>query len=207
MARKEQATRTRQAVLAAAGEVFAERGYAGTNLSDVYGSVGVTKGGLYGHFSSKEELADAVVALEEERAAQISGEVLARTGTPLDTLIELSYRWAHEIQVNPVVRGGVWLIVERGRHEQAGAGPYRNWEALAETLLRQAQAQHILRADLDCARFAQSVIASFTGLQLVSQIVSNHQDLPRRLDDYWDITLRGTLAEGTAPLSRKESTA
>jgi AcrR family transcriptional regulator len=206
MARQERATRTREAVLAAAGEVFAERGFAGTNLSDVYGSVGVTKGGLYGHFSSKEELAAAVVALEEERASQISAEVLARTGTPLETLIELSYRWAREIRVNPVVRGGVWLIVERGRYEQSGIGPYQIWEALAETLLRQAQAQRILRADLDCARFAQSVIASFTGLQLVSQIFSNHEDLSCRLDAYWDVTLRGALAEGSAPPPRKEPT-
>jgi AcrR family transcriptional regulator len=203
MARQERAVRTREAALAAAGEVFAARGFAGTNLSDVYGSVGVTKGGLYGHFASKEDLAAAVVALEEERAAQVSAEVLSRGATPLETLVDLSYRWTREIQDNPVVRGGIWLIVERGRYEPAGASPYQSWESLAETLLRQAQAQGVLRADLDCAKLAKTVTAAFTGLQLVSQIFSNHRDLPDRLDAFWDVTLRGTLAEGVAPPAQR----
>jgi len=48
---------TRRRILDVAAEAFAERGYAGTSLSEVLKASGVTKGGFYFHFPSKEALA------------------------------------------------------------------------------------------------------------------------------------------------------
>ncbi|WP_107084581.1 TetR family transcriptional regulator [Streptomyces europaeiscabiei] len=69
MARQERALRTRRAILDAAGEVFAEHGYAGATIQDVYNRCGVTKGAFYFHFTSKVELAQAV--LDEQVSGQI----------------------------------------------------------------------------------------------------------------------------------------
>jgi AcrR family transcriptional regulator len=56
-----QGTATREALLAAARELFGERGYAETSTDDVVSRAGVTKGALYHHFSGKEALFRAVV--------------------------------------------------------------------------------------------------------------------------------------------------
>jgi AcrR family transcriptional regulator len=48
-------------LLAAALDLFVERGYAGTRLDDVARRAGVSKGTLYLYFSSKEELFKAVI--------------------------------------------------------------------------------------------------------------------------------------------------
>ena len=48
-------------LLAAALELFVERGYAATRLDEVAGRAGVSKGTLYLYFDSKEELFKAVV--------------------------------------------------------------------------------------------------------------------------------------------------
>jgi AcrR family transcriptional regulator len=48
-------------LLAAALDLFAERGYAGTRLEDVAARAGVSKGTLYLYFENKEELFKAVV--------------------------------------------------------------------------------------------------------------------------------------------------
>ncbi|HEY8120547.1 MAG TPA: TetR family transcriptional regulator, partial [Myxococcota bacterium] len=48
--------RTRQAVIDAAARLFARRGYAGTNLSDIAAEAGIKTGSLYYHFDSKEQL-------------------------------------------------------------------------------------------------------------------------------------------------------
>jgi TetR/AcrR family transcriptional regulator, cholesterol catabolism regulator len=44
-----------------AGELFAEKGFAGTSLNDIADAVGVLKGSLYHHISSKEDLLFDVV--------------------------------------------------------------------------------------------------------------------------------------------------
>src|SRR5262252_8704646 len=48
-------------LLAAALDLFVERGYAATRLDDVARRAGVSKGTVYLYFSSKEELFKAVV--------------------------------------------------------------------------------------------------------------------------------------------------
>jgi AcrR family transcriptional regulator len=48
--------RTRQRVLTEAQRLFRERGYAATSLEQIADAAEVTKGAIYGHFSSKEDL-------------------------------------------------------------------------------------------------------------------------------------------------------
>lgn len=52
---------TRARVLDAARDLFVERGYAGTSVRDIAEHLGMTKGALYYHFSSKEDLLYALV--------------------------------------------------------------------------------------------------------------------------------------------------
>jgi AcrR family transcriptional regulator len=47
---------TRGRVLGEAQRLFSERGYAATSLEQIAEAAGVTKGAIYGHFSSKEDL-------------------------------------------------------------------------------------------------------------------------------------------------------
>jgi AcrR family transcriptional regulator len=49
-------TMTRQRVLVEAQRLFRERGYAATSLEQIADAADVTKGAIYGHFSSKEDL-------------------------------------------------------------------------------------------------------------------------------------------------------
>jgi AcrR family transcriptional regulator len=55
------------AVLAAAGRVFAERGYEGATMADVARAAGFSKAGVYHYFSSKEDLLHGLLkgSLEE----------------------------------------------------------------------------------------------------------------------------------------------
>ncbi len=48
--------KTRKIIVEAAAMVFAEKGYAGTAISDITGQAGIGKGTVYGYFRGKEEL-------------------------------------------------------------------------------------------------------------------------------------------------------
>ena len=54
--RAESKERTRQRLLAEARRLFRERGYAATSLEQIADAAEVTKGAIYGHFASKEDL-------------------------------------------------------------------------------------------------------------------------------------------------------
>jgi AcrR family transcriptional regulator len=58
---------TREKVLAAALQVFGERGIAAASVSEVAAAAGMTKGAVYSSFASKDEL---VLAMMEEHAMQ-----------------------------------------------------------------------------------------------------------------------------------------
>jgi AcrR family transcriptional regulator len=58
--RQEYSSSTRRALLKNAGDLFAERGYAGTSLDEVVSAARVTKGALYHHFQGKLALFQAV---------------------------------------------------------------------------------------------------------------------------------------------------
>lgn len=85
---------TKERILDAALEMFAENGYAGTNMRDLAQSVGLTKSALYKHFQSKEDIwnslldevqihysqgfGSAAASLEElESCEELEGVVLA----------------------------------------------------------------------------------------------------------------------------------
>jgi AcrR family transcriptional regulator len=54
--RAESKERTRQRLLTEAQRLFRERGYAATSLEQIADAAEVTKGAIYGHFASKEDL-------------------------------------------------------------------------------------------------------------------------------------------------------
>jgi TetR/AcrR family transcriptional regulator, transcriptional repressor for nem operon len=53
---KEQAAATRARILDEAAKLFRERGFSGIGVADLMKGIGLTHGGFYGHFSSKEAL-------------------------------------------------------------------------------------------------------------------------------------------------------
>ena len=65
---------TRQRLLAAAAEAFAERGYDGTRVADIASAAGVSNGALYAHFGSKAEL---LVAALRTHGRRVLAEMLA----------------------------------------------------------------------------------------------------------------------------------
>jgi AcrR family transcriptional regulator len=80
MTRAESTQRTRQRLLAEAQRLFRERGYAATSLEQIAEAAEVTKGAIYGHFTSKEDL--MLSALEAAPAPDYSA-TLNDTSRPL----------------------------------------------------------------------------------------------------------------------------
>lgn len=53
---REEAARNRERIIDAAARLFRERGFEGIGVADLMKEVGLTHGGFYGHFASKDDL-------------------------------------------------------------------------------------------------------------------------------------------------------
>lgn len=67
---REQANENRQRILDVASQLFRERGYDGVSVVDLMKGAGLTHGGFYGNFSSKEDLIAQTCALSLGRSAE-----------------------------------------------------------------------------------------------------------------------------------------
>ncbi len=89
MAARGKGARTRRRILMCAAEVIASRGVSGMSLSDVVEAANVSKGALYFHFSSKDELLIAVEELYNADSRRMIEQV-GQDPDPLRRLIRLS---------------------------------------------------------------------------------------------------------------------
>ncbi|MDX6353778.1 MAG: hypothetical protein QOF98_681, partial [Streptomyces sp.] len=64
MAQQDRALVTRRKILEAAANIFEKDGYRAATITDILKVANVTKGALYFHFASKEELAQAVLEVQ-----------------------------------------------------------------------------------------------------------------------------------------------
>ena len=66
---REKAAESRARIVETAARLFREKGFDGVGLDTIMKEAGLTHGGFYGHFSSKEDLAaEAVVRVFEQGA-------------------------------------------------------------------------------------------------------------------------------------------
>src|SRR5947199_6007747 len=81
---REQAAKNRERILEAAARLFRERGFEGIGVADLMNEAGLTHGGFYGHFSSKDDLiAEASERALAESLPLWSGLASDRSGDPL----------------------------------------------------------------------------------------------------------------------------
>jgi AcrR family transcriptional regulator len=83
----EQSEATRAALVKAALDLFAERGYAAVGTEEIVRSAGVTRGALYHHFAGKRELFQAVYEDVERALLEKIAELADRSASdPLEVL-------------------------------------------------------------------------------------------------------------------------
>jgi AcrR family transcriptional regulator len=136
-------------LLAAALDLFVERGFAATKLDDVAARAGVSKGTLYLYFASKEELFKAVIqqgilpvlAQGEEMLAQHQGD--ART-----LLQDLMRRWWELMGSTPLAGVPKLMISEAGNFPEVARYYHENVIQRIHDLLG-----NVLRAGIKTGEF------------------------------------------------------
>ena len=87
---QERSRATREALVATARRLFAERGYAHVPAEEIVTAAGVTRGALYHHFDDKQQLFRAVLEeLEGEVPAEVAAAIAAAPDRPTGMVVGL----------------------------------------------------------------------------------------------------------------------
>jgi len=124
-------------LLAAALELFVERGFAATRLDDVAAQAGVSKGTLYLYFNSKEELFKAVISQGIFPVLDEGDAMLAQGGDSSTLLRAMMLRWWE--MVGATALGGIakLMIAEAGNFPEVAQYYYENVIVRGRNLIRQ----------------------------------------------------------------------
>lgn len=184
---QERAELTRHAVLIGAAKSFEKFGYA-ASLSTILQYGGVTKGAMYFHFKSKEDLAHAVIAAQHDMAMEGTRVVVERSDSAVEALVLVSQEMARQLVTETVARGGMRLTMEIGSLWGPIEQPYSDWiEAIRQIATKAAADGDLVRVDTDA--LATFIVGSFTGVQTLSEIRTGRADLYLRLRQMWELIL------------------
>ncbi len=181
-------------MIVGAAEVFYRLGFGSATLTDITAAAGVTKGALYFHFQSKEDVALAVIDAEHEIATLAAKQILESDVSPLESMLRLCADLAERLVSDPVVRAGIRLTTESSSFDRPVSLPYEDWLATFEALVRGAVDAGELRPDTDAEKLAHFIIPAFTGVQMVSDVFTGREDLRQRVREMWEILLPAIAA-------------
>ena len=162
------AAETRERLLRAAADVFAERGYDGTRVADIAAAAGVSNGALYAHFGSKADL--LVDALRTHGRRLLAEAFATDPDRSITDLLLVIGRW---LPRRRDARG--YLIVEAlvaARRDEDVAGPMRGYVGERADwlvgLMRAAQADGALDPALSPNALAHLCLLLSMGSALVT---------------------------------------
>jgi AcrR family transcriptional regulator len=81
----------RDEILAAAAQLFADRGYDSVGMDELGASVGMTGPALYYYFPGKAQLLTELLLPSSEQLAENASGIVQRTGSALDAISQLIY--------------------------------------------------------------------------------------------------------------------
>jgi len=170
---EEMRTHSRAALMAAARQCFAARGYFNVRIADVAKQAGMSQGSIYWYFASKEELLKAVLAEAFESLGAVMANAAATPGDArqkLERLLNGLLEYAQEgsqftsIMISLMGQTNEDMFARLGfEMDDIGLG----YTQALLSILTQAQTEGIIPAEHDPLALTMMFFSLFNGLNLV----------------------------------------
>ncbi len=180
-----------------AADVIRRVGYANATLGDIGEAAGVTKGALYFHFQSKEDIARALIDEQHATTRAAAIEIIESGGPAVELMMRLCADLVVRLIDDPIVRAGIRLTTDSSTFDAPIQDPYKDWMTTFEQLAAQAAGAGETRARVEPAILARFIIPAFTGVQLVSETFSERKDLLERVHEMWQVLLAAIVPPDT----------
>lgn len=175
--------KTKRKIFETSMRLFAEKGYDATSVEEITATVGVAKGTLYYHFSSKEEIFNFLV---EEGMKLLHNSVEIKTenlSNPIDKiravmLIQLKVMRKYEEFIT-IILSQIWG--NEPRHQQFRNYIY-NYITVIENLIKEGIDKDIFR-ECDTRLIAETIFGTICPLKIYKIETNQELDTERIVDE------------------------
>lgn len=184
---------TRQAIVENTADLFNKKGYAGTFISDLTAATGLTKGGIYGNFKNKDDVAIAALEFNIERRAAIIENKLRTASDYREQL--LAYAELFSSRENRVFAPGGCPIMNTAceaddTHPElmniVSIEVARSKEELI-AIIENGIASKVFKVNTNAKKIALTIIALVEGSVLLGRVLKNNEDRDLVLESVKDL--------------------
>jgi AcrR family transcriptional regulator len=161
---------TRQNIIEKSLQIFSVKGYYNTSISDIMAATGLTKGGLYAHYDSKEALWNAAYDKAVEVWREIVFKGVRNISDPLERIARTIENDLRDYCCGEVFEGGCFFF--NSLVELSGQSPamsdriiegFSQFSDLLASWLEEAKAGGMLKSDVRIKEVADFIVVSING--------------------------------------------
>lgn len=188
----------KQEILAAATAVFAQKGFAGASMDDIVQASGLSKGGLYWHFKSKDDLIAAILSQFFDQEMAALDALLQTAGTAPQKLQQLGQQIIADVsQMSELLTISLEFYALAARRQSVRLELQRYFQQYGNTLAT------LIRAGIDEGAFdpavspqqaALNLVAQFEGLVLLWAVQGGNFDLEQQMTTAVTLFTKGLQA-------------
>ena len=174
---------TRQKIIEQAAPLFNRLGYAGCSMQDIMAATGLEKGGLYRHFSSKEELAEEAFQYSWAKVLDTRWEGIDSMEGSIEKLRFLVRRF---VEIRSIIPGGCPVLNTAIDSDDGNPAlrklvqkAVQEWKARIADIVAAGIKQGEIRAGVEPRAIANVVIATLEGALMISRLEGS----PTAIDD------------------------
>jgi len=179
---------TRERILARSAQLFNRQGYFGASLADIMRETGLEKGGIYNHFSSKEQLALEAFDYAYELIRQRTRQALAGKFNAIERLLAIVSVFQSEIE-DPAVAGGCPILNTAIEADDANEmlrdrarAAMDDWRTTIHRIVNKGIERQEIRSGVDADEVASILIATLEGAIMLSNLYKDPKHIQRAAD-------------------------
>ena len=175
--------RTRGTIIDASYALFAQKGFKQVTMKDVCEVTGMSRGGLYSHFSGTDELFEAVLEkITEKSATDFQTEI--KNGTSAVIILEKALDGMEEEMKHPEGSLSIALYeyaetIDTGVMEQLNRNAKEKWKMLIRYGIKRGEFQEV---NID--EIVNVILYSYQGVRMWSRIIPMKSKTIRSITDH-----------------------
>ena len=182
------ADRTRQFIIEKSAPIFNRKGFSGTSMRDIQQATGLAKGGLYGNFESKEEVAREVFRYAFEKSYGSVVNAVIPHKSPFAKLMAIC-DYYKDYSRNSPVEGGCPILnfsievddtMPRLKREVRGA-----IQKMLDDLIRiieKGKRLGEIRHEVNAVKYSNFIYSQIEGSIFMAKAMDDHKQLSQSMD-------------------------